>query len=72
MALQAVGPSGHGKACGVGFLAKAGIALTQEMPSTTPWRMLNAERRLHVASVPRRPGLPLGLLLVSLYAPLQT
>jgi exonuclease III len=71
-AAQPVGNSEHGKVCGVGFLVKAGIALTREMPSTPPWRMLNAERRLHVASIPPRPHLPLGLLLVSLYAPLHT
>ena len=69
---QAVGDSLHGKACGVGFVAAGGVALSREMPSTSTWRMLHAERRLHVVSVPRRPDLPHGLLLVSVYAPLQT
>ena len=69
---QASKDSVHGKACGVGFVAGGGVALSRELPATTAWRMLHAERRIHVISVPRRPDLPRGLLLVSVYAPLQS
>ena len=62
----------HGKSCGVGFVTKLGVAVTAELPSTSAWRMLNAECRLQVLSLPRRPDLPHGLLLVSVYAPLQS
>ena len=71
-AAQHVKNSYHGKSCGVGFVIKAGVAASREMPSTSSWRMLNAERRLTAISISRRPGLPNGLLMVSVYAPLQT
>ena len=69
---QAVKDSVHGKACGVGFVAAGGVALSRELPATTAWRMLHAERRVHAVSVPCRRGLPRGLLLVSVYAPLPS
>ena len=63
--------SPHGRSCGVGFLAARGIALTAVLPSGTSWRMLHAMRRLHAVQLPPRPGIPRGLLLLTVYAPLQ-
>ena len=65
-------PSPHGRSCGVGFVATSGIPLTLVLPQGAPWRMLHAMRRLTAVQLPPRVGLPRGLLLVSLYAPLRT
>ena len=68
---QAAARSDHGKSCGVGFLARHGIALSTVVPACPAWRRLHAMRRLHGARLASRPGLPHGLLLLSVYAPLQ-
>ena len=67
-----IGNSPHGKSCGVGFVAANGVSLSPQLPQGAPWRMLHAMRRLTAVQLPPRPGLPRGLLLVSLYAPLQS
>eukprot|EP00667_Euglena_gracilis_P025253 EG_transcript_29541 len=41
------------------------------MPACPAWRRLHAMRRLHGVRLAPRPGLPLGLLLLSVYAPLS-
>lgn len=67
-----VGSSPHGRSCGVGFVATRGVPLSPLLPQGAPWRMLHAMRRLVAVQFPPRPGLPHGLQLVSLYAPLST
>ena len=62
----------YGRSCGVGFLAKQGVAVSSVLPSGPAWRRLHAMGRLHAVQVAPRPGLPRGLLLLSVYAPLQT
>ena len=63
--------SPHGRSCGVGFVAAQGVALSPVLPSGTSWRQLHAMRRLHAVKLAPRPGIPRGLLLLSVYAPLQ-
>ena len=63
--------SPHGRSCGVGFVATSGVALSPVLPLGSPWRMLHSVRRLHAVQLPPRLGLPHGLLLLSVYAPLQ-
>ena len=58
-----------GRRCGVGFVAAPGVALVPAPPRGAPWRMLHAMYRLHGVQIPPRPGLPLGVLLLSVYAP---
>lgn len=65
-------PSPHGRSCGVGFAAASGVPLSPILPQGAPWRMLHAMRRLTAVQLPPRAGLPRGLLLISLYAPLRT
>ena len=60
-----------GRACGVGFLAAEAVALQAVLPKGTAWRRLHAMRRVHTVRLAASPGLPLGLLLVSVYAPQQ-
>ena len=67
-----IGNSPHGKSCGVGVVSLGGVSLSPVLPQGAPWRMLHARRRLATVQLPPRPGLPRGLLLVSLYAPLST
>ena len=64
--------SAHGKSCGVGFLAGPGVALSPAIPAGAAWRMLHSLHRLHAIRLPPRRGLPSGLLLLSIYAPLST
>ena len=66
----AAGNSDHGKSCGVGFVTSLGVAVSPVLPSGSAWRMLHAARRLHAIRLPPRPGLPLGLQLFTVYAPL--
>ena len=63
--------SPHGRSCGVGFVATSGVALSPVLPLGSPSRMLHSVRRLHAVQLPPRLGLPHGLLLLSVYAPLQ-
>ena len=67
-----LGNSPHGKSCGVGFVGPSGTPLSPVLPNSAPWRALHAMRRLSAVQLPPRPDLPRGLLLVSLYAPLQS
>ena len=62
--------STHGRSCGVGFVMAAGVAVSPVLPQGTCWRHLHSLRRLHALRLPPRPGLPHGLLLFSIYAPL--
>ena len=67
-------PSGtevFGRRCGVGFIAAPGVALSPAPPRGPAWRMLHTLFRLHAVRLPPRPGLPIGLLLLSVYAPLM-
>ena len=61
-----------GRACGVGFLAVEAVALQVVLPHGAAWRRLHAIRRVHAVRLAPRPGLPRGLLLVSVYAPQQS
>ena len=63
--------SPHGRSCGVGFVAARGVALNPVLPSHSSWRLLHAMRRVHAVQIPPRLGLPRGMLLLSIYAPLQ-
>ena len=60
-----------GRSCGVGFVTMQGIAVSPVLPVGSAWRLLHALGRLHAVRLPPRAGLPRGLLLVSIYAPLQ-
>ena len=69
-----VPPSAHqiyGRSCGVGFIAGPGISLSPVTPVRDPWRRLHTLGRLHAVRWPPRIGLPLGILILSVYAPLQ-
>jgi exonuclease III len=60
-----------GRSCGVGFVTRQGVALSPAPPIGAAWRRLYAMSRLSAVRLPPRPGLPHGLLLLSVYAPLQ-
>ena len=64
--------STFGKSCGVGFVLRAGLAAAAALPVGAAWRWLHRVGRLHGIRLAPRPGLPKGLLLLTLYAPLQT
>ena len=70
--VRAAGGGTFGRSCGVGFVAQPGVALLPVLPVGAAWRWLHAVARLHVVRLVPRPGLPRGLLLLSVYAPLQT
>ena len=61
----------HGNCRGVGFLVARGVAVSQTPPQGPAWLRLHAMQRLHAVSLPPRPGLPLGLRLFTVYAPLR-
>lgn len=61
-----------GRACGVGFLAVEAVALQAVLPKGAAWRRLHAIRRVHAVRLAPSTGLPLGLLLISVYAPQQS
>ena len=61
-----------GRACGVGFVARQGVPLMPMIPVGAAWRWLRAVCRMHAVRLPPHEGLPRGLLLISIYAPLQT
>lgn len=60
-----------GRSCGVGFLAAPGVALMPVLPCGAAWRRLHALGRLHGVRLAPRLGLPNGILLLSVYVPLQ-
>ena len=62
---------GHGDRAGVGILAMPGIAVSPLVAQGPAWRRLHAMARIHGIFVPARPGLPLGLRVFSVYAPLS-
>ena len=53
----------HGRSCGVGFVARQGVALSPVPPVGAAWRRLHAMSRLYCVRLPPRLGLPHGLLL---------
>ena len=61
----------QGDSCGVAFLASPGVALSPLFPVGGPWRRLHSMSRVHAVSLPPRPGLPLGVRLFTVYAPLE-
>ena len=61
----------YGRSCGVGFVTAQGVAVSPVVPKGAAWRQLHAMRRLHALQLAPRPGLPRGLLLFSVYAPLH-
>ena len=61
----------YGRSCGVGFLAQQGVALSPVLPQGAAWRRLHAMGRLHAVRLMPRTGLQQGILLLSIYAPLQ-
>lgn len=63
--------SEHGRSCGVGFLCRQGQPVLPAIPSCPAWSRLASLRRLHGVRVAPRPGLPHGVLLLSVYAPLR-
>ena len=64
--------SEHGRSCGVGFLTRKNLPLLPALPTCPAWRRLQALRRLHGVRLAPWKGLPLGLLLLSVYGPLHT
>ena len=70
--VRAVGRGAFGRSCGVGFVTLPGVAVLPVLPVGAAWRWLHAVGRLHAVRLAPRAGLPRGLLLVSVYAPLQT
>ena len=69
--VKAVGQGTFGRSCGVGFVARQGVALAPVLPVGSAWRWLHLVGRLHAVKLAPRAGLPKGLLLLSVYAPLQ-
>ena len=61
----------RGQSCGVGFVAAKGVAVSPVVPKGAAWRQLYGMGRLHAVLLAARPGLPHGLLMFSVYAPLQ-
>ena len=70
--VPASGHSVHGRSCGVGFVAQQGLALSPALPVGAAGRRLLAQCRWHAVKLAPRPDLPRGLLLVSIYAPLES
>ena len=68
--VPATGAGIHGDHCGVAFLTAPGVALSPLHPRGAAWHRLHALARLHAAEIPPREGLPRGLRLFSIYAPL--
>ena len=69
--VPAVAKQFYGHSCGVGFVTAAGAAVSQVLPAGAAWRRLHAMQRLHAVQLAPRPGLPRGIVLFSVYAPLQ-
>ena len=68
---HAVSEDRGGHSGGVGVLASPGVAVAPLLPQGAAWRRLHAMARVHAVQVPPRPGLPLGLRVFSVYAPLH-
>jgi exonuclease III len=66
------GHSIHERSCGVGFLTRRGLALSPVLPVGAAGRRLHAQGRWHAVRLEPRPDLPRGLLLVTVYAPLES
>ena len=62
---------GHGNSCGVGFLTPSGVAVSRLPPQGAAWQKLSSMARVHAILIPPLPGLPRGVRLFSIYAPLQ-
>ena len=69
--VPAVSNATWGRSCGVGFLAAGGVAACKQPPVGPAWRRLHAIGRMHAIRLAPRVGLPLGLLLITVYVPLQ-
>ena len=69
--VKALAGAVRGQSCGVGFVTLQGVAVSSVVPMGAAWRQLYATGRLHAVRLAARPGLPQGLLLFSVYAPLQ-
>ena len=67
---QRYGSEDCARACGVGFVTQVGIAIMPALPTCPAWSSLHAMRRLHGVRLAPRLGLPHGVLLLSVYAPL--
>ena len=65
-------PGGASKSRGVGFLLGPSVSATQLHPVGKAWKLLWLARRLHVIDFPPRRGLPRGLRVVSVYAPVAS
>ena len=50
----------YGRSCGVGFVARQGVALIPVPPTGSAWRRLHAMSRLHALRLPPRPSLPVA------------
>ena len=61
----------YGEQCGVAFLSAPGVAVAPLFPRGPSWRRLHAMARVHAVEIPPRAGLPRGLRLFSVYAPLK-
>ena len=69
--VQPLAHSEHGRSVGVGFLCRSGLPVSPVVPQSPAWCRLAYMRRLHAVAVAPRPDLPRGLLLMSVYAPLD-
>ena len=70
--VRAVSGGTFGRSCGVGFALRSGVAAAAALPVGAAWRWLHHAGRLHGIRLAPRPGLPRGLLMLNIYAPLQT
>ena len=69
--VKAVSGGTFGRSCSVGFVAAEGVAFSTVLPGGGAWRWLHAVGRLHAVRLAAPPGLSKGLLLLTIYAPLQ-
>lgn len=59
-----------GRARGVGSLVAPGVAVREVMPPGRAWKKLWEAQRVHMVEFPPRAGLPRGLRVVNVYAPI--
>ena len=69
--VAAVAGAVYGRSCGVGFLVRRGLVLSPDLPAGAAWRRLHGMCRMHAVRLEPRPGLPRGVLFLSVYVPLQ-